>query len=540
VTSLLFALRLGLWGIVGWTALAFVLIFLRVESYYAVAGHTAEGRAAFAASLRAVTPQFTLLLPDLMRPETLAGYVEYGGFLPLSILFAVWAMTSATGSARGDEERGVVEAALSTGLARPALVIARMASFAIAITAATTAAAIAYVLAASTGGDAVDIRSLIEEALLFIAFGLSCYALSFLVAQVVAARFATAAAGIVLLGLFLVNSLSRTYPSLSGWRWLSPFRYLDLSRPFPPGGTFDVNALVAMLGMTLVAGSAAAAAFAQRDLWSPLVRIPMPRRAASYDASRNPLWGIPVVRGLWERRVGLLAWSAGLAGLAAIYVSLTKTIVEPLLSIRALAPYFESFVHGNVYPAFLGFTWLNVTELLVAAVAITHVARWAAEDTDGRLELILSQPHSRLAVVAERMVVLAVSVLVIAAVSGEVVFYAAHRQDIHLNGSRLAAATLMLVPFALVFASAGSLLAAWKPRAAVGLVGAIAFASYMDVEVGALLKLPLWVQDLSAFKLIGRPLVDGVDGRNLAIMLLLAAVGIGSSILALQRRDLGS
>jgi ABC-2 type transport system permease protein len=321
--------------------------------------------------------------------------------------------------------------------------------------------------------------------------------------------------------LFLVNSLSRTYPSLSGWRWLSPFRYLDLSRPFPPGGTFDVNALVAMLGITLVAGSAAAAAFAQRDLWSPLVRI-------------------PVVRGLWERRIGLLAWSAGLAGLAAIYVSLTKTIVEPLLSIRALAPYFESFVHGNVYPAFLGFTWLNVTELLVAAVAITHVARWAAEDTDGRLELILSQPHSRVAVVAERMLVLAVSVLVIAAVSGEVVFYAAHRQDIHLNGSRLAAATLMLVPFALVFASAGSLLAAWKPRAAVGLVGAIAFASYMDVEVGALLKLPLWVQDLSAFKLIGRPLVDGVDGRNLAIMLLLAAVGIGSSILALQRRDLGS
>ncbi len=497
MTSLLFALRLGLWGIVGWTALAFVLIFLRVESYYAVAGHTAAGRAAFAASLRAVTPQFTLLLPDLMRPETLAGYVEYGGFLSLSILFAVWAMTSATGAARGDEERGVVEAALSTGLARPALVIARMASFAIAIPAATSAAAIAYVLAASIGGDAVDIRSLIEEALLFIAFGLSCYALSFLVAQVVAARFATAAAGSVLLGLFLVNSLSRTYPALSGWRWLSPFRYLDLSRPLPPGGTFDVNALVAMLGITLVAGSAAAAAFAQRDLWSPLVRIPMPRRAASYDASRNPLWGIPVVRGLWERRVGLLAWSAGLAGLAAIYVSLTKTIV-------------------------------------------THVARWAAEDTDGRLELILSQPHSRVAVVAERMLVLAVSVLVIAAVSGEVVFYAAHRQDIHLNGSRLAAATLMLVPFALVFASAGSLLAAWKPRAAVGLVGAIAFASYMDVEVGALLKLPLWVQDLSAFKLIGRPLVDGVDGRNLAIMLLLAAVGIGSSILALQRRDLGS
>lgn len=540
MTCLLFALRLGLWGLIGWSALAFVLIFLRVESYYAVAGHTAAGRATFAASLRAVTSQFTLLLPDLMRPETLAGYVEYGGFLPLSILFAVWAMTSATSAARGDEERGVVEAVLAAGVPRPALVIARMGSFAIAITVATAAAAIAYILAASIGGDAFDIRSVIEETLLYIAFGLSCYAISFLVAQVAAARFATAAAGALLLGLFLINSLSRTYPSLSGWRWLSPFRYLDVSRPLPQGGTFDVNALVAMFGITLVAGAAAAAAFARRDLGSSLVPLPVPRRAPSYEASRNPLWRIPLVRGLWDRRVGLLAWSAGLAGLAAIYVSLTKTIVEPLLSIRALAPYFESFVHGNVYPAFLGFTWFNVTQLLVAAVAITHVARWAAEDTDGRLEMILSQPHSRVAVVVERMAILAVYVLLIVAVSGLVVFYTAHRQDIHLNGARLAAATLMLVPFALVFASAGSLLAAWKPRAAVGLVGAIAFASYMDVEVGALLKLPLWVQDLSAFKLIGRPLVDGVDGRNLAIMLLVAAVGVGSSILALQRRDIGS
>lgn len=540
MTALLFSLRLGLWGIVGWSALAAVLLVLRVESFYAIAGHTAAGRAAFAASIRAVTQQFTFLLPDLVRPETVAGYVEYGGFLPLSILFAVWAMTSATGAARGDEERGVVEAMLATGLARPALVIVRLGGFAVAITLAATLAAAGYVLSVAAGGDLLDLRAIAEETLLLIAFGLSCYAISFLVAQVAAATAATASAGIVLLGLFLVNSLSRTYASLSGWRWLSPFRYLDVSRPLPPGGHFDVNAVIAMFGITLLAGAAGAAVFGRRDLWSPLVRLPPARRRPTHLASRNPAWRIPVVRGLYDRRLGLAAWTIGLAGLAAIYVSLTKTIVEPLFSIRALAPYFETFVHGNVYPAFLGFTWFNVTQLLVAAIAITFVARWAAEDADGRLELILSQPQSRVAVVVERMIVLAIAILVVAAVSGAVVYYSAHREDIHLNGSRLAAATLMLVPFGLVFASVGSLLAAWRPRAAVGLVGAMAFFSYMDVEVGPLLKLPAWVQDLSAFRLAGRPLLDGVDGRNLAIMLLVAAVCVGSSILAMQRRDIGS
>ena len=91
-----------------------------------------------------------------------------------------------------------------------------------------------------------------------------------------------------------------------------------------------------------------------------------------------------------------------------------------------------------------------------------------------------------------------------------------------------------------MFAGAGSLLAAWNPRAAVGLLGAFAFASYLDTELGAIFKLPLWLQDLSAFKLFGTPLLSGVNGRNLALLLLLAAAGIGSSILAIQRRDVGA
>ena len=540
MTPLLLALRLGRWGIIGWSALAFVNSVLRVGAFYGIAGHTAADRAAFGATIQAVAPQFTVLLPAPLRADTVAGYVEYGAFLPLSIMFAIWAMTSATGAARGDEERGVVEAALATGLSRPTLVLARIAGFAIAITVAAALAVLGYGMAVTVGGDAFDIPSLIEEALLLIAFGISCYALSFLLVQFTAARVATASAGILLLALFLINSLSRTYTSLSTWRWLSPFRYLDISRPLPPGGSFDTHALMALLGISLVAGVAAAEAFARRDLGSPLVRLPARVHATSYDATRAPWWRIPVVRGLYDRRIALIAWSAGLSGLAVIFVSLTKTIVDPLLSVRALAPYFEAFVHGSVYPAFLGFVWFNMAQLLFAAFAITHVARWSAEDTDGRLEMILSQPQSRVGVLVERMTVLAIGALVIAAVSGEAVFYASHRQGIDLNGQRLAAASLMFVPFALVFASVGSLLAAWNPRAAVGLLGAVAFASYMDVEVGALLKLPGWVQDLSAFKLYGKPLLNGVDGRSLTLMLLVVAAGVGSSILVLHRRDIGS
>jgi ABC-2 type transport system permease protein len=535
VIALLLALRHGLWGIVGWSALALVSVVVRVEAFNGFAGNTAYSRAAFGSSIRALAPQYAVLLPPPIDPNTVAGYVEFAGFLPLSILFAIWAITSATSAARGDEEHGIVEAILATGVSRFELVIARTLGFAVAITIAATVAALGFVVAVSAaGGDTVFMPAVVDETLMLIAFGLSCYALSFLLAQFTAARLATGAAGIFLLALFLINSLSRTYSSLATWRWLSPFRYLDLSRPLPPMGNFDGHALMALAGISLVAASAGAAAFARRDLGSPLVRIPAPRPRTSYDATRAPWWRIPVVRGIYEERVALFAWSVGSAALAFILVALTKTIVQPLLSIKAL-PYFESF-----YATFLGFTWFNIAQLLFAAFAITQVARWSAEDNDGRLELILSQPRSRTGVVLERMAVLAVGALVIAGVSGEAVFYESHQLGIEVNGSRLAAASLMLVPFALVFASIGSLLAAWNPRAAVGLAGAIAFASYLIAEIGPLMKLPLWIQDLSAFKLFGKPLLDGIQARNLTIMLLVVVVGLGSSILALQRRDVGS
>jgi hypothetical protein len=154
--------------------------------------------------------------------------------------------------------------------------------------------------------------------------------------------------------------------------------------------------------------------------------------------------------------------------------------------------------------------------------------------------MFLSAPQSRAGIVLERMAVLTGGAVLVVAVSGLVLFNASHAAGIDLNARRLVEACLILVPFTLVFAGAGSLLAAWNPRAAVGLLAAFAFASYLDNELATIYRLPAWVQSLSAFKLVGTPLLNGLDGRNLALMLLLALVGVGSSILVMQRRDVGA
>ena len=538
--SLLLGLRLSRWGILGFSIAGFVLTFIQAVGFYQIAGHSPAERAAFGASMTALSAQFVALFPTPLRPDTVGGYVQFRGFNVLTILFAVWALASSTGFARGDEEHGIVESELGTGITRPALVASRVGAFAIAVVVASAAAGAGYVLGVASGGETVSARGLIEACALLAAVGLSCYALSLLVAQLAPMRSATALAGALLLALFLVNSLSRVFASLSTWRWLSPFRYYELSQPLPPGGYFDLRGSFVLLVIAAVATAAAAVAFMRRDLGASLIRIPAPPHRPSFSASSMPLWRLPVARGLYEHRLGLVGWSIAMAVLAWVFVALTRTIVQVLLSIPTLVQYLSIFVHHRLYPAVLGYTWFDVAQLMFAAFAITYVARWSSEDTDGRLEMYLSTPQSRAAIVLERMAVLVVASLLVAAVSGVVLFYASHAAGIDLDSRRLVEACLLLVPLVLVSAGAGALLAAWNPRAAVGLLGAFAFASYLDNELAPIYKLPAWVQSLSAFKLVGTPLLDGVDGRSLALMLALALAGVGSSILVMQRRDVGA
>ncbi|MEA2629276.1 MAG: polyether ionophore transport system permease protein, partial [Chloroflexota bacterium] len=470
MTAVKLGLRLGRWGLLGFSAVGFIATFINAVAFYAVAGHTQAEREAFAKSFAQIAAQLTVLLPPPTRLDTVGGYVQYRAYGSLVIVFAIWALAAATGAARADEERGIVEMILATGLSRARAITARIAAFAIAAFVAALAASLGLFEGAVTGQESFPIGPALEAALLLAVFTLSCYSLVLLVAQLVAPRMATPAAAAVLLALFLLNSLSRTFDSLATVRWLSPFRYYELSRPLAPGGNLDLNATLVLAGIALVSGALATVAFTQRDLGSALFALRSAGRPPTHEPSRAAVWRVPVIRGLYDRRVGLLGWTAGVAVMAALFVVLTKTIVQPLLAIPGLAGYFASFIHGDVFASFLSFIWFGFAELLMAGYAISEVARWSAEDIDGRLELILSNPVSRTRVVIERAVVLALGALVIASVSGLAVGVESHYQGIDLDFGRLAEASLLLVPFTLVFGAVGALLAARLPRATIGIL----------------------------------------------------------------------
>ena len=540
MVMVLFALRLGRWGIAGFGAVAFVVTLLQSAAFYRVAGNTEDERQAFGGSMSIIAAQFSVIVPPPVRLDTVGGYVQFRAFGALALAFAIWALVAASGAMRGDEERGIVEAVLAAGVSRPRLISARVAAFAIGSLVAALAASVGMLAGVASGGESFSATAAVGAGVALAALAVCCYSLTILLVQFTSARSATAFAGIVLLALFLTNSLSRTFEGLTRWRWLSPFRYYELSSPLVPGGTLDVRATLILLVVATAAVVPAALAFSFRDIGSPLFRLPTTARPASFEMSRSPVWRVPVVRDLYERRMSLLIWAAGLAALSAVFVALTKTVVQPLLSIPPLAAYFALFLKGDVYTSFLGYIWFGFAQLLMAGFAITHVARWTAEDADGRLDLILSTPVSRTRVVIERLIALTVGALVIAMVSGIAVGVEAHYQGIEPDRNRLAGATLLLVPFTLVFGAVGALLAAWVPRAAVGLLGAFAFSSYLLVQLGPIFKLPEWAEDLSAFKLYGQPLTAGVDQTGLVIMLAIVLGGSAGAAILMQGRDIGA
>src|SRR5260370_9497304 len=107
----------------------------------------------------------------------------------------------------------------------------------------------------------------------------------------------------------------------------------------------------------------------------------------------------------------------------------------------------------------------------MAGFAIPQVAGWTVEDSNGRLELVLSNPISRARVVVERLIALALGALIIAAVSGAAAGLESHYQSIDLSSNLLAQASLVCVPSSLVFATTGAFLASTCPPATVALFG---------------------------------------------------------------------
>jgi ABC-2 type transport system permease protein len=527
-------------ALLGFGIAGFVISFSYGPVFLQAAGTTAAAQAAFGRAVLLVAKQTAFLVPIPVHPETLGGYEQYKLLAFGILLLMLWAGIVAVGIARGEEVRGVTDEWLAAGLSRSRLVVARSAAFLVVLAIVSVVTVLGISAVAPLVQQDPNIGGELLKALSMTCGVFAGFTLALLVAQLPAERQTATALSVGLLVLLLVvNGIADTADRLAWVGVVTPFHWMERTSTAAPGGTFDLFgtlglaiAALAFLAMTTVV-------FRRRDIGSGLVSWGSRSRAALRTASHNVMLRMPSTEGLWEQRVGLLVWACSTLVLAAVMVSLTKSMADALFSDPNLKSMFQG-AFGNGYEALLGFVWFGFALLILAGYAVVQVSRWTAQDQEGRVEMLLSAPVSRTRVVIERAIEFAAASLLI--VVGGYLGLAAEipSAGLQVDASRVFTASALLWPFALAFGGLGVALASRWPRIAVPVLGAFAVLEYLLGDLAPLFKAPEWVANLSLFHLYGNPITGSAPWTAAITMAVLFVLGFGLAVVLMQRRDVSS
>jgi ABC-2 type transport system permease protein len=514
--------------------------FINAVGFAQIAGDNPASRTVFAQQMELLARQLTYLLPAPAQLDTMAGYMAWRWFGSAVLIYVFWALLAGTGAGRGDEERGLVELWLSTGVSRLRLIAVRVAGFAAMAAASIAAMLVVTDVGAAVGNEPLPIGPLVLEGLAIWSLTVFVFAFALFVAQLVTTRRgATGIAGIVVLALFMLNAAARSGVDVGAIRWLSPFYLFDRSDPLLRGGSLDVPATAALAVGALALIAIAVVAFVRRDLGGPLLRGAARRSRVVWRPAGDPLLRTPVLAIVDQQRVWIVGWALGLAVLAGFLTSLTKTMVDAFgnSDIPMLRAYFER-AGINAYADFVGVIWFSTLLLLISLFVAVQVNGWAADDAEGRLEMILSAPVSRARVVVERIAAVVLASAVLVAASSLAVYVAASSTGISLPGGRFVFASAAVLPVAYAFSGIGHALVGWRPRIAVAILGALAVVGYFAQQFVPLFQWPDWVTNISLYALYGTPMAKD-DWGGIATLVAIGLAGTAVAIVAMRRRDVG-
>lgn len=531
------ALRLGRGGFIAATLIAAFNGIAQSLGYDAIAGGTPQARAAFAAQVELLGRQLTFLLPIPTQVETLAGFLQWRHYGTLPLIYGTWAFLSAAGAARGDEERGQVEQWLAAGVSRARYVVSRSGAFLILATASVAVTGLATLGGAALAGEKLPLAGLVQQTAVLLALTLCCYAIAMLVAQLATTgRSAAGLSAAVLGSLFLIAGASRT-GGLEAIAPLSPFWHFERSRPLIAGGGIDVSSLVWTVVLTIASLGVALSLFVARDHGASALRRRAGTGAARRHAATRPTLRLPVLAPLDRQLSGLAGWTLGLAALGSFLGSVLPTMIRVASEIPLVRLMVLRGSVSDLESAFVGNVWGSSALLVLSAFAVSQVAGWISDETEGRLEMTLSAPVARGRVVLERAAVLAIGSVVLVAVASLTLALATRSAGLNVDIVRFAGASALLVPLVVAIGAIGALLGALRPRATVWIVSTVVIASYFINQLAPMFDLPAAVRNLSLFELYGSPLVLGPNWTGLAIQVAVIVGGFGLAMLAMSRRD---
>ncbi|HEY0831964.1 MAG TPA: ABC transporter permease subunit [Candidatus Dormibacteraeota bacterium] len=494
------------------------------------------------ASIVALGPSFAWFA-EPVKIDTAGGYAtwKYG----LTVLVVVlWPILAMSGTLRGEEERGSLDVLLSLPRGRFRAAIEKVA----AMWTALLLMALLIGLLAFAGARKASVDLGVGDT---IAYGLNLAviaalfgSIALLLSQFTSERRTAAGWTAGLLLVFIVlDMVHRVVPNTLWVSQLSPVYYFNLSKPLISGYGFNLGAMAFLLALSIGLTGLATGLFVRRDVGG----VVLTRRQRETVRAGLPEgdWSLRSVysRGLAMVTVPTFWWTLAIAGFAAwmvVVVKQTEGLLKNLFQGSAFGADILKAGGGDVATNTTILSLLFVfLPLLLMAFAVTQASRWASDEEDGRFEILLSTPQSRLSVLLGRFAALSTATVVICVVTLATAAVASVATGIALDGGKLVGATLSMIPLGLLIAAIGYLASGWV-RAAVdtGLISFLLLIWFFISFIGPGLNWPEATLRLSAFYYYGSPLLHGIQPADLLVIVAVAAAALAVGSLRFVRKDI--
>jgi ABC-2 type transport system permease protein len=462
---------------------------------------------------------------------TLGGYItfKYGAIFALGV--ALWSILALSGTLAGEARRGSLDFVAAAPFGKRRIGLEKLAAHLILLWLAVTIMAVAttfssYTFGEASLGDAIPLVNSFGFALWVGCIAMLFGGLAFALAPLLGRAGAAGVAGLAMAATWVMNGLDVGGPLLAA----SPFAWTFNHVPLV--GIFDWPSvvLVGAVGVGLMA--IGIELFARRDL-GVTVGLSLPRMPSIVLGVRGT-----TARAFGEQLPRALAWGTGLGLMGILFASLGGSLADQLGKVSSLTTALGLIFPNVDFHSAGGWMQLYVELLYIAAgfAGATFVAKWASDETEGRLEEVLTTPTPRVRWVFAGGVAALVAVVVMTVLFAIGVGVGALVGGLTVGDAIVGTAALGLFAAAVVgvgFAIGG----VWRTSWAAELAALFVVATYLTELLAQPLGLPDWVRQLALTAHFGQPMIGNWDVAGVAASIAIAVVGIGLGAWGMTRRD---
>ncbi|OGO57191.1 MAG: hypothetical protein A2Z32_05525 [Chloroflexi bacterium RBG_16_69_14] len=462
---------------------------------------------------------------------TLGGYMtfKYGAIFALGT--ALWSILALSSTLAGEASRGSLDFVAAAPFGKRRIALEKLAAhltmlgLAMAILAVTTTTS-STLFGDAALGDQIPPLSSVGFALWAGFIALFFGGLAFALAPILGRAGSAGVAGLTMVVLWVANGLDVGGPTVL----LSPFRWTADHVALVGQYDWAPLALVGVVGVAFLA--IGVELFMRRDL-GVTAGLSLPGLPAAVLGVHGP-----VSRAFGDELPRALSWGIGLGFMGALVASLVGPMADQLGNNPNLVSAFSAIFPGFDLSSAGGWLQMYAQLFFIAAgfAGATLVSKWAADETDGRLEMVLTTPtaRARWVIAGGLAAILAIVVMTVLFAAG--IGLGAASGAVAAGDPMVGSAALGFYAAAIVGVgvAVGGL---WRTSLAAEIAALVVIATYLIDLIAPPLKLPDWVHQLALTAHFGQPMTGTWDLGGVVACVVIAVGGIALGAWGMGRRD---